>query len=91
MQGLGPEGEEIYMSLSCLAEWGDCIVGYSLTLFQGLATAAGYDLVRGPGSSCLDQGASGKCVLPWGSGIKSVSSIVLVANGASFAVCRFLS
>ncbi|KAI9467374.1 MFS general substrate transporter [Lactarius psammicola] len=59
---------------------------YSLTLFQGLATAAGYDPVRGPGSSCLDQEASGTCVLPWGSGTKEVSSIVLVANGVSFAV-----
>ncbi|KAI9447647.1 MFS general substrate transporter [Lactarius indigo] len=59
---------------------------YSLTLFQGLATAAGYDPVRGPGSSCLDREASQKCVLPWGSGTKAVSSIVLVANGVSFAV-----
>ncbi|KAF8261788.1 MFS general substrate transporter [Lactarius quietus] len=59
---------------------------YSLTLFQGLATAAGYDPVRGPGSSCLIPGASGKCVLPWGSGTKSVSSIVLIANGVSFAI-----
>ncbi|KAN0128536.1 Autophagy-related protein 22-like protein [Lactarius tabidus] len=60
--------------------------GYSLTLFQGLATAAGYDSVRGPGSSCLSKESSGKCVLPWGSGTKSVSSIVLVANGMSFAI-----
>ncbi|KAI9467373.1 MFS general substrate transporter [Lactarius psammicola] len=59
---------------------------YSLTLFQGLATAAGYDPIRGPGSSCLDQEASGKCVLPWGSGTKAVNSIVLIANGVSFAV-----
>ncbi|KAH9018896.1 MFS general substrate transporter [Lactarius pseudohatsudake] len=61
-------------------------LSYSLTLFQGLATAAGYDPVRGPGSSCLDQEASGKCVLPWGSGTKAVNSIVLVANGVSFAI-----
>ncbi|KAI9467380.1 MFS general substrate transporter [Lactarius psammicola] len=60
--------------------------GYSLTLFQGFATAAGYDPVRGPGSSCLGKEASGKCVLPWGSGTKAVSSIVLVANGVSFAI-----
>ncbi|KAH9018899.1 MFS general substrate transporter [Lactarius pseudohatsudake] len=38
---------------------------------------------RGPGSSCLDADASGICVLPWGSGTKAVSSVVLVANGAS--------
>ena len=74
---------------SSLTKWGHCTIGYSLTLFQGLATAAGYDPVRGSGSSCLGSGASGKCVLPWGSGTKSVSSIVLVANGASFAVCPF--
>ncbi|KAI9447661.1 MFS general substrate transporter [Lactarius indigo] len=60
--------------------------GYSLTLFQELATAAGYDPVRGPGSSCLDLEASRKCVLPWGSGTKEVSSVVLVANGLSFAI-----
>ncbi|KAN0137282.1 Autophagy-related protein 22-like protein [Lactarius tabidus] len=59
---------------------------YSLTLLQGLATAAGYDPVRGLGSSCLDTGASGKCILPWGSGTKAVSSIVLVANGVGFAI-----
>ncbi len=77
------------MSLSCLTKSGHSATVYSLTLFQGLATAAGYDPVRGPGTSCLDQEASGKCVLPWGSGTKAVSSIVLVANGVGFAVCLF--
>lgn len=62
------------------------LLGYSMTLFQGLATAAGFDPVRGPGSSCLDAGASGQCVLPWGKGTKSISSIVLISNGLSFAV-----
>ena len=62
-----------------------------MTLFQSLATAAGYDPVRGPGSSCTDADASGRCVLPWGSGTKAVSSIVLVANGISFAVRGSLS
>ena len=57
-----------------------------MTLFQALATAAGFDPDRGPGSSC--QG-NGKCVLPWGSGTKAVSSIVLIAHGMSFAVRRF--
>ncbi len=59
-----------------------------MTLFQSLATAAGWDPVRGEGSSCTDADASGQCVLPWGSGTKSVSSIVLVATGVSFAVRR---
>ncbi len=54
-----------------------------MTLFQSLATAAGYDPVKGPGSSC---DASGQCVVPWGGGTKAVSSVVLVANGVSFAV-----
>ncbi|KAI9467369.1 MFS general substrate transporter [Lactarius psammicola] len=65
-------------------------LSYSMTLFQSLATAAGYDPVRGPGSSCLDVDASGRCVLPWGNGTKAVSSVVLVANGASFAVMTMI-
>ncbi|KAH8982836.1 MFS general substrate transporter [Lactarius akahatsu] len=55
--------------------------GYSLTLFQGLATAAGYDPVRGPGSSCRGQEASRECVLPWGSGTKVIMTLVLTAIG----------
>ncbi|KAG1816650.1 hypothetical protein EV424DRAFT_1059379 [Suillus variegatus] len=43
-------------------------------LFQGLATAAGYDPITGPGSSCLATTASGQCVFPWSSDIKSVWS-----------------
>jgi hypothetical protein len=60
--------------------------GYSMTLFQSLATSAGFDPVRGKGSSCTDAGASGQCVVPWAGGTKSVTSAVLVASGASFAV-----
>lgn len=59
---------------------------FSMTLFQSLATGAGYDPVNGPGSSCTADNASGRCVLPWSGGTKSVSSVVLVANGVSFAV-----
>jgi len=61
-------------------------LGYSMTLFQSLATSAGWDPVQGRGSSCTGPNASGQCVLPWGSGTKAVSSIVLIANGVSFAV-----
>ncbi|KAJ3923922.1 autophagy-related protein 22-like protein [Lentinula edodes] len=61
--------------------------GYSLTLFQLWATAAGYDRAQGPGSSCT---ASSDCVLPWGNGVKAVASVVLVANGVSFAVMTFI-
>ncbi|KAI0921003.1 hypothetical protein AcV5_001263 [Taiwanofungus camphoratus] len=61
-----------------------------MTLFQSLANAAGYDPVAGPGSSCTAADASGKCVLPWGKGTKSVNSVVLVANGVSFAVMTMI-
>ncbi|KAI0306808.1 MFS general substrate transporter [Multifurca ochricompacta] len=68
--------------------WSYCC--FSLTLFQALSTAAGYDPVRGQGSSCLGVGASGKCVLPWGGGTKAVNSVVLIANGASFAIITII-
>ncbi|KAI6135172.1 MFS general substrate transporter [Pisolithus thermaeus] len=61
-------------------------LGYTQTLFQGLATSAGHDPIAGPGSSCTASNASGQCVLPWGAGTKSVASIVLLANGISFAI-----
>ncbi|KAF9458495.1 MFS general substrate transporter [Collybia nuda] len=60
--------------------------GYSMTLFQSLAFAAGFDPIKGPGSSCNAEDASGQCVLPWAGGTKAVSSVVLVANGITFAV-----
>ena len=60
--------------------------GYSMTLFQMLANAAGYDPVRRPGSSCNASNTSGQCVVPWAGGTKAVSSVVLIANGVSFAV-----
>ncbi|EJD01666.1 MFS general substrate transporter [Fomitiporia mediterranea MF3/22] len=64
--------------------------GYSMTLFQQWATEAGHDPVRGVGSSCTDANSSGQCVLPWGKGTKSVSSVVLIANGLSFAVMTLI-
>ncbi|KAN0097168.1 Autophagy-related protein 22-like protein [Tylopilus felleus] len=68
---------------------GDNIVGpmvYTPTLFLNLATAAGYDPVAGPGSSCRSSTNSGQCVLPWMGGTKPVSSIFLIANGIGFAI-----
>lgn len=62
-------------------------MGYSLTLFQSLAFAAGYDPAAGPGSTCTQ---AGRCVLPWAGGTKSVSSVVLVSNGVSFAVMTLI-
>ncbi|KAI0355312.1 MFS general substrate transporter [Trametes cingulata] len=65
-------------------------LNYSMTLFQSLATAAGFDPVKGPGTDCQAPDASGQCVLPWSGGTKAVSSIVLVANGVSFAVMTLI-
>ena len=74
-----------------IPNWANVLTwGQSLTLFQSLANSAGYDPTRGPGSSCTAPNASGQCVLPWGRGTKAVSSIVLVANGASFAVMTII-
>ncbi|KAF5333244.1 hypothetical protein D9611_002776 [Ephemerocybe angulata] len=65
-------------------------LGFSMTLFQSLANEAGYDPVRGPGFSCQADGASGQCVVPWAGGTKAVSSVVLIANGLSFAVMTLI-
>jgi hypothetical protein len=55
-----------------------------MTLFQSLAFAAGHDPTKGPGSTC---DTARRCVVTWAGGTKSVSSVVLIANGISFAVC----
>ena len=60
--------------------------GFSMTLFQSMAFAAGYDPVAGPGSDCSAEGSSGQCVVPWAGGTKNVNSVVLVATGINFAV-----
>ncbi|KAF8512989.1 autophagy-related protein 22-like protein [Gautieria morchelliformis] len=65
-------------------------LGYCMTIFQSLATAAGFDARLGPGNPCTVTTSSSMCLLPWGSGTKSVSSVVLVANGVSFAVMTAL-
>lgn len=61
-------------------------MGFAMTLFQSLANAAGFDPVKGRGSDCSAPDASGQCVVPWAGGTKAVSSVVLIANGVSFAV-----
>ncbi|KAF8338471.1 MFS general substrate transporter [Amanita rubescens] len=61
-------------------------LGLTMTLFQLLTTQAGYDPVRGPGSSCTASDTSGQCVVRWGSRTKAVASVVLIANGISFAI-----
>lgn len=60
---------------------------FSTTLFQSLLNSAGFDPIKGPGSSCSAADASGQCVLPWGkNNTKAVASVILIANGVSFAV-----
>ncbi|PLW47161.1 hypothetical protein PCASD_02332 [Puccinia coronata f. sp. avenae] len=60
-------------------------MSYSLTLFQLLATAAGYDPHLGPGSTCTTD-----CVIPFAGGTKSVTSVVLIANGIAFGIMTIL-
>ncbi|KAF9461520.1 autophagy-related protein 22-like protein [Collybia nuda] len=72
---------------------GDNSVGpivFSTTLFQSLVNAAGFDPIKGPGSSCSAADSSGQCVLPWGSGTKAVASVILLANGVSFAMMTLI-
>ena len=59
-------------------------LGYAQTLFQSLANAAGTD--PSTGGPC--GASSAECVLPWAGtkGGRTVSSIVLIANGLSFMV-----
>jgi len=56
-------------------------MSYSLTLFQALATAAGYDPNLGPGSVC-----TAECVIPFAGKPKNVTSVVLIANGIAFGI-----
>ncbi|KAL1301955.1 hypothetical protein AAFC00_002411 [Neodothiora populina] len=61
---------------------------YSQTLFQSTLTAAGHDPTVFPVAS--GNCSTGGCVLPWGSGTRSVASVVLIANGICFAVMTLL-
>ena len=61
-----------------------------MTLFLSLATGAGYDASLGPGNPCTSSTPSSACMLPWGNGTKNVSSVILIANGVSFAVMTAL-
>lgn len=61
---------------------------YSQALFQQAITAAGHDPAINPiaKGNCTTRG----CVIPWESGTRSVSSVVLIANGICFAVMTLL-
>lgn len=56
--------------------------------FQWALTAAGHDPALSPPTpgNCTTRG----CVIPWGKGTRSVSSVVLIANGVCFAVMTIL-
>jgi hypothetical protein len=57
---------------------------YSQALFQSALTSAGWD----PAITPIEKGNCGNtgCVVSWGSGTRSVASVVLIANGLCFAI-----
>ncbi|BEI94068.1 uncharacterized protein CcaverHIS019_0605270 [Cutaneotrichosporon cavernicola] len=59
-------------------------LNYSNILFQSLATAAGHD--PRTGRACTDD----QCVIRWGGRERSVASVILIANGMSFAIMTLL-
>ena len=59
-------------------------IGYAATLFQSLLNSAGHDSVTG--GAC---DGTGVCMLNFG-GEKPIASVVLIANGISFAVMTLL-
>ncbi|WAQ90104.1 hypothetical protein PtA15_12A89 [Puccinia triticina] len=88
-----PLPAETIPSVSRVELWSYYLYGvgpmsYSLTLFQSLATSAGYDPDLGPGSPCT----ADRCIIPFGGNgqTKSVSSVVLIANGISFGIMTIL-
>ncbi|KAJ5163547.1 Major facilitator superfamily domain general substrate transporter, partial [Penicillium coprophilum] len=54
---------------------------YSQALFQWALNGAGHQPGSDPPRACTDSSA---CVVPWAGGTRSVSSVVLIANGLCF-------
>ncbi|KAJ5185324.1 Major facilitator superfamily domain general substrate transporter [Penicillium cf. griseofulvum] len=54
---------------------------YSQALFQWALNGAGHQPGSNPPKACTDSSA---CVVPWAGGTRSVSSVVLIANGLCF-------
>ncbi|RAL15394.1 uncharacterized protein BO97DRAFT_440807 [Aspergillus homomorphus CBS 101889] len=54
---------------------------YTQTLFQWALNGAGWQPDTNPRKACTD---NSPCVVPWAGGTRSVSSVVLIANGLSF-------
>ncbi|KLT41595.1 MFS general substrate transporter [Cutaneotrichosporon oleaginosum] len=57
---------------------------FSNILFQSLATAAGHHPATG--GACADD----HCVIKWGGRVRPVASVILIANGISFAIMTLL-
>ena len=57
---------------------------FTMALFQSLVSSAGFNPSH-PDQQC-ESGTSADCVVPWAGGSMSVSGVVLIANGLSFAV-----
>ncbi|KAL2222840.1 hypothetical protein M432DRAFT_23916 [Thermoascus aurantiacus ATCC 26904] len=60
---------------------------YSQALFQWALNNAGHQPGTNPPKPCTDSSA---CVVPWAGGTRSVSSVVLIANGLCFAFMTVL-
>ncbi|APA15368.1 hypothetical protein sscle_14g101380 [Sclerotinia sclerotiorum 1980 UF-70] len=61
---------------------------YSQTLFQSALNNAGWDPAITPIK--IGNCATGGCVIPWGYGTRSVSSVVLLANGICFTIMTLI-
>lgn len=59
-------------------------MNYAAVLFQSLANGAGHN--PHTGGPCTDD----QCVINWAGGTKSITSVVLIANGISFAIMTLL-
>ncbi|KAL3453666.1 hypothetical protein BJX65DRAFT_264640 [Aspergillus insuetus] len=60
---------------------------YTPALFQWALTTSGHQPNTTPHRPCTEASA---CVIPWGSGERTVSSVVLLANGLSFTIMTIL-
>ncbi|KAL2813172.1 autophagy-related protein 22-like protein [Aspergillus granulosus] len=62
-------------------------LSYTPALFQWTLTTYGHQPGATPRTPCTDTSA---CVIPWGPGERTVSSVVLIANGLSFTIMTLL-
>ncbi|KAJ0426052.1 hypothetical protein BJY00DRAFT_272816 [Aspergillus carlsbadensis] len=62
-------------------------ISYTPALFQWALTTSGHQPKTTPHKPCTETSA---CVIPWGAGERTVSSVVLIANGLSFTIMTIL-